>query len=45
MHRVTYLGLAAHGLAFFRLFVPAGTPLALVPLLLQIVSSRIFSSK
>jgi len=35
---VSYLGLATHGLAFFRLFVPAGTPLALVPLLVVIES-------
>ncbi|CAG8725617.1 16557_t:CDS:2, partial [Acaulospora colombiana] len=35
---VTYLGLAVHGLAFFRLFVPAGTPLALVHLLVVIES-------
>jgi F-type H+-transporting ATPase subunit a len=30
---VTILGLKLHGLHFFSLFVPAGTPLALVPLL------------
>jgi len=30
---VTFMGLALHGLKFFTLFAPEGTPLALVPLL------------
>jgi len=34
----TLLGLDKHGLRFFSLFVPAGTPLALVPLLVIIES-------
>ena len=33
---VTILGLARHRLAFFSFFVPSGTPLALVPLLVLI---------
>jgi len=33
---VTILGLTLHGLTFFSLFVPVGTPLALVPLLVSI---------
>ena len=33
---VTILGLATHKLAFFSFFVPSGTPLALVPLLVLI---------
>lgn len=33
---VTILGLAKHGLTFFSLFVPSGTPLALVPVLVLI---------
>ena len=33
---VTILGLAKHRLAFFSFFVPSGTPLALVPLLVLI---------
>lgn len=33
---VTIIGLQTHKLAFFSLFVPAGTPLALVPLLVII---------
>lgn len=33
---VTILGLSRHQTAFFSLFVPAGTPLALVPLLVMI---------
>lgn len=32
----TFLGLNKHGLEFFSLFVPAGTPLALLPLLVII---------
>lgn len=32
----TFLGLSTHGLKFFSLFVPSGTPLALVPLLVLI---------
>jgi len=32
----TFLGLSLHGLQFFSLFVPAGTPLVLVPLLVVI---------
>ena len=32
----TILGLVRHGLKFFSLFVPAGTPLILVPLLVLI---------
>lgn len=32
----TILGLQKHGLEFFSLFVPAGCPLALVPLLVLI---------
>jgi len=32
----TFLGLSIHGIKFFSLFVPAGTPLALVPLLVFI---------
>ena len=32
----TILGLSLHGLNFFSLFVPAGTPLALLPLLVMI---------
>jgi len=32
----TLLGLNKHGLEFFSLFVPAGTPLALLPLLVLI---------
>jgi F-type H+-transporting ATPase subunit a len=32
----TFLGLSLHGLKFFSLFVPAGTPLVLVPLLVVI---------
>jgi len=35
---VTLLGLYLHGLRFFSLFVPAGTPLALVPMLVLIES-------
>ncbi|CAB4424407.1 unnamed protein product [Rhizophagus irregularis] len=35
---VTLLGLHRHGLHFFSLFVPAGTPLPLVPLLVLIES-------
>jgi len=37
---VTILGLVQHGLGFFAFFIPAGTPLALVPLLvpLELVS-------
>lgn len=35
---VTFLGLASHGMAFMRLFVPAGTPLPLLPLLVVIES-------
>jgi len=35
---VTLLGLHRHGLHFFSYFVPAGTPLALVPLLVVIES-------
>lgn len=35
---VTLLGLHRHGLHFFSFFVPAGTPLALVPLLVVIES-------
>lgn len=33
---VTALGLYTHGVAFFAFFVPAGTPLALVPMLVLI---------
>jgi F-type H+-transporting ATPase subunit a len=33
---VTLIGLLRHGLVFFSYFVPAGTPLALVPLLVVI---------
>ncbi len=33
---VTLLGLSRHGLVFFSLFVPSGTPLALVPVLVLI---------
>lgn len=44
---VTFLGLRLHGVHFFSLFVPGGTPLALVPLLtlLETVSyvARAFS--
>jgi len=32
----TILGLSKHGLEFFSLFVPAGCPLALLPLLVLI---------
>ena len=37
---VTILGIVQHGLGFFAFFIPAGTPLALVPLLvpLELVS-------
>ena len=44
---VTIIGFQRHGLKFFALFLPSGTPLALVPLLviLELVSylSRVFS--
>lgn len=33
---ITILGLAKHGFVFFSLFVPSGTPLALVPVLVLI---------
>jgi len=33
---VTILGLARHGLVFFSLFIPSGTPIALVPMLVLI---------
>ena len=33
---VTILALSLHGLSFFSFFIPAGTPLALVPLLVLI---------
>lgn len=33
---VTLIGLSIHGLGFFALFVPSGTPLALVPVLVLI---------
>ena len=33
---VTLIGLANHGLGFFALFVPTGTPLPLVPVLVLI---------
>jgi F-type H+-transporting ATPase subunit a len=35
---VTFLGVASHGMGFMRLFVPAGTPLPLLPLLVVIES-------
>ncbi len=44
---VTILGLVRHGIHFFSFFVPAGTPLALVPLLalIELISyfARAFS--
>lgn len=44
---VTVLGLSRHGIHFFSFFVPAGTPLALVPLLalIELISyfARAFS--
>ena len=44
---VTIIGFQRHGLGFFALFLPTGTPLALVPLLviIELVSylSRVFS--
>jgi F-type H+-transporting ATPase subunit a len=33
---VTIIGLAKHGLHFFSFFIPSGTPLSLVPLLVLI---------
>nr|UFP91129.1 ATP synthase F0 subunit a [Metschnikowia bicuspidata] len=41
---LTMLGLNAHGLNFFSLFVPTGTPLALVPVLV-LIETLSYSSK
>lgn len=41
---LTILGLNAHGLNFFSLFVPTGTPLALVPVLV-LIETLSYSSK
>lgn len=40
---VTIIGLVRHGLVFFSYFVPAGTPLGLVPLLVTIESLSYFA--
>lgn len=41
---LTIMGLSKHGLGFFNLFVPTGTPLALVPILV-LIETLSYSSK